>query len=119
MFQFKRLFQKYNRPFQAITEASEGHYDTETGEYIPPGSPTTVDMQGIITQADDDMLNYGDGGSYTVDDIKVLVDTDSYTLHRGQEILVEGERYTVDQLAPYIIYSHFMKVYAKRVSTDA
>src|SRR5699024_9247951 len=118
MFDFKKQFKRFSVPFTAITEATEGYYDTETGEYVPPGEPTEKEMKGIIAQVGDAELRFGEGGTFTYEDKKILLDTDKYKLTHGQKVLIEGDRYQVHQIAPYRIYSHFMKVYVKRVSTD-
>ncbi|SDI15923.1 hypothetical protein SAMN05192534_12365 [Alteribacillus persepolensis] len=117
MFNFKRQFNRYGRTFTAVVEATEGYYDSETGEYVPPGEETEEAMTGIIAQMNNDELRYDEGGTYTFDDRKILIDTDKYTLKRGQQVIIEGDTYQVDQIAPYGLYSHFMKAYVKRVST--
>lgn len=118
MFRFKDQFKRYNRPFIAIEESSDGYYDPETGKYIPPSEPREIEMQGIIAQVGDDDLRHDEGGTLTFEDKKIIVDTDHYRLKYGQEVIIEGEKYKVFQIASHSLYSHFQKVYAKRVSTN-
>ena len=118
MFNFKSQFKRYEKPFIAIVEGKKGGYDLETGKYIPPSEFQEVEMKGIIAQLGDDELRFGEGGTYTFEDRKILIDTDIYNLRRGQEVIIEGDKYRVMEIAPYSLYSHFKKVIVKRVSTS-
>lgn len=118
MFNFKKQFKRYNRPFTAIVEAEKGYYDKETGEYVPAGDPEEVKMKGIILQLNDDDLRFEEGGTLTFEDKKILLDTDHFNLTHKQRIKIEGVGYQVHNIAPYDRYSHFEKVIVKRVSID-
>ncbi|NGP45971.1 hypothetical protein G4V62_13815 [Bacillaceae bacterium SIJ1] len=116
MFNYKRQFKRYGKSFVAVVNGTEGYYDKETGEYVPPQEPKEENMMGIIAQVGDDDLKNDEGGLLTVEDKKILIDTDHYSLHRDQKVVVQGEIYQVRKIAPYSLYSHFMKVYIKRES---
>lgn len=118
MFNFKSQFKRYGKPFIAIVEGQEGGYDPDTGKYIPPSEPQEIEMKGIIAQIGDDELRFDEGGTYTFEDKKILIDTDVYDLRRGQKVIIEGDKYRVMEIAPYSLYSHFKKVIVKRVSTN-
>lgn len=118
MFRFKRQFKRYERPFIAVVEGQPGYYDTETGKYVPPTDSEEIEMRGIIAQLSDDELRYDEGGTYRYDDRKILIDTDVYNLRRGQEVIIEGERYKVMEIASYSLYSHFKKAIIRRVSIN-
>lgn len=118
MFNFKRQFKRYGRAFTAIVEATEGYYDEVTGKYVPPSEPSEENMQAIILQLNDDDLKFDEGGTLTVQDKKILLDTDRYELTHGQKVKIDSNTYQVHRIAPYSLYSHFSKVIVKRVSTD-
>lgn len=118
MFRFKSQFQRYERPFSAIVEGHPGYYDPETGKYVPPTDPQEVEMRGIIAQVGREDLQADEGGLLTFEDKTILVDTDHFRLQAGQEVIINGERYKVLQVADYSMYSHFQKAYAKKVPTN-
>lgn len=118
MFNYKRQFRRYNKPFIAVVDGEEGYYDTETGEYVPPSDSEEKKMEAIILQLNDDDLRFEDGGTLTFKDRKLLIDTDEYSLAHKQKIKINGKGYQVHQIAPYDTYSHFEKVIVKRVSID-
>lgn len=118
MFNFKRLFKKYGKSFIAVVEATEGYYDEETGKYVPPGEPKDEKMWGIILQLNDDDLSFDEGGTLTIEDRKILLDTDKYELTHKQKLKIDSKSYQVHRIAPYGTYSHFSKVIVKRVSID-
>lgn len=118
MFNFKRQLKRYGKPFKAIVEASEGYYDTETGKWVPPGEPKEQDMVGIIAQMNDDDLKYGEGGTFTYEDKKILIDIEEYQLIHNQTVIINDKDYKVLQIADYSTYSNFMKVFVKRVSVN-
>lgn len=116
MFNYKRQFDKYNRPFKAVADGTEGRY--ENGQYIPPTESSPIDMRGIILQLSDDDLQFDEGGTLTRKDRKILLDTDEYALKHNQKVLISDESYRVHNISPYNLYSHFEKVIVKRVSKD-
>lgn len=116
MFNYKKQFERCNRPFIAITQGTEERY--EDGKLIPGTDFKEEEMQGIILQINDDDLRFDEGGTLTYQDRKILIDTDHYTLSHGQFIYIDGEKYQVHDIASYERYSHFEKAIVKRVTTD-
>lgn len=114
MFQFKRLFQKYNRPFKKLVEGHEGYWDTETGLYVPPSEPEQINTEGIILPLNDDELRFDDGGTYTFEDRKIIYEGQ---LQANQTVLINGDEYKVHRMKPHTTYSTFTVYYVKRVTT--
>lgn len=118
MFNYKRQFKRYGKSFTAIVDGQKGYYDQETGKYVPPTEPSEEIMQGIILQLNDDDLSFDEGGTLTIEDRKILIDTDKHSLTHKQKVKIDSKLYQVHRIAPYGMYSHFSKVIVKRVSTD-
>lgn len=118
MFNFKRQLKRYGRPYTIIINGEPGYYDQETGVRVPPSDPMPQEVKGIIAQLSDDDYQYGDGGTLSTLDRKILFDTDEYRLQAGQTVIIDEDAYKVMPLADYSRYSHFGKAIVKRVTRD-
>lgn len=114
MYNFKRLFKKYNKPFIKVVPGTPGYWDTEdTGKWIPPADPEPVETTGIILQLSDDDLRFDEGGTFTFEDKKILYEGE---MSKGQTVIIDGEDYMIDRKKPFKLYSHFTVYYCKRVT---
>lgn len=104
-------FRSFLRPYMIsiyLKEYSEGEY--VDGVWVP-GNDEPVPFQAAVTNFTDDVLQFGEGGTYTTDDEKL------YTykkLKRGQKVIVRDLAYTVTEERDYSFYGRGLRMYVIR-----
>lgn len=91
-----------------LKEQLEGGYID--GVWVP-GKEELVPFRAVVTSFTDDVLQFGEGGTYTTDDEKI------YTykkLERGQKVTVRGLSYTVTEERDYSFYAKGLRMYVIR-----
>lgn len=115
LFNFKRMLKKYGVTLTVIVAGEEGYWDTNTGLYVQSTTPSDVVFSGVWLALNDDELRYDEGGTFTFEDRKIIVDN-SITLTKGQLVKNGEDRFKIDRSKPYDTYSHFTVHYCKRVT---
>ncbi|MEV9641764.1 hypothetical protein ABZ756_13770 [Mammaliicoccus sciuri] len=107
-------FRSFLRPYMITVYLNE-RADGSDGEYVDgvwvPGTDTKTPFRAVITNFTDDILQFGEGGTYSTDDEKL------YTykkLERGQSVTVRKLDYTVMEERDYSFYGKGLRMYVIR-----
>lgn len=104
-------FRSFLRPYMItifLSERSEGSY--VDGVWVP-GKDIKVPFRATVTNFTDDILQLGEGGTYTTDDEKIFT---YKKLERGQSVIVRGLKYTVMEERDYSFYGKGLRMYVIR-----
>lgn len=105
-------FRSYLRPYM-ITIHLVGY--SEEGEYVDGvwvvGEEKNIPFRAVVTSFTDDVLQFGEGGTYTTDDEKIFT---YKKLERGQTIKVRGLSYTLMEERDYSFYGRGLRMYVIR-----
>ncbi|MCL2188431.1 MAG: hypothetical protein FWC16_00770 [Defluviitaleaceae bacterium] len=113
-FDFRELVGELAKPMQVIEETG-GFYDHDNGgEWKPTTQERTVNAAAFnITRRDISGygLNYGEGGTYTTEDIKIYIHE---ALAMGASAIWKGNPYTVSSQIDHSDYAHGLRTYLAR-----
>lgn len=109
-------FRHFLRPFlvtihQIVT--TEGKY--EGGVWVP-GTEERIPFKAAVVPFNDDMLQFGEAGTYTDNDRRVFT---YRKLQDGDKLEIDGERYTVFGERDFSFYGRGLKIYIVRREGDA
>lgn len=103
-------FRSFLRPYMITIYSKE-----RTGGYVDGvwklGIEKDVPFQAAVTNFTDDILQFGEGGTYTTDDEKLFT---FKKLERGQKVIVRELTYTVMEERDYSFYGKGQRMYVIR-----
>jgi len=92
---------------------TEGKY--EGGVWVP-GTEKLIPFSAAIVPFNDDVLQFGEAGTYTDNDRKIFT---YRKLKDGDKILIEEQRYTITGERDFSFYGKGLKVYIGRREGNA
>lgn len=104
-------FRSFLRPYMItvyLVSESDGEY---VGGIWVPGKDKEIPFKAAITNFTDDVLQFGDGGTYNTDDEKVFT---YKKLERGNKVKVRDLDYTVMEERDYSFYGRGLRMYVIR-----
>lgn len=109
-------FSNFIRPYLITIhqiETTEGRY--EGGVWVP-GAEERIPFKAAVVPLNDDMLQFGEAGTYTDNDRRVFT---YRKLKDGDKLEIDGERYTVFGERDFSFYGRGLKIYIVRREGDA
>lgn len=105
---FRSFLRPYMRTMHIKSGAEEGSY--VNGVWIR-GVSEPIPFRAVITSFTDDVLQFGEGGTYTTDDEKLFT---YKRLERSQKVIVHELDYTVLEERDYSFYGKGLRMYVIR-----
>lgn len=114
MFDFSDLLDEFSLPIQVIMPNSgvQGTYSSSTGEWVPPDSPDPINTAGAVIPYSSNEI-YQSGGRLTKSDRQLLINMD---IPLKSIVISSGQKYSVEQVIPYMDYAGFNQYELKWVS---
>lgn len=100
-----------------IVPGKGGHYDNR-GRWVPPGDPEQVRVVATILPMTSLDLQFYEGGTYTTEDVKVLVDG-ATDLPIGTTFEYGGATYEIREPRDYTRVADLRRYVAKRLREGA
>lgn len=114
MHDFRNLVKKHSTLI-TVEEETGGDYDYEDGGKWKPTTKTRELTAAVFNLTTRDIsgttMQYGEGGSYTKEDIKVYIHE---PLADGTKITYKGRKYTVSTELDYADHAHGLRIYVAR-----
>lgn len=111
MMDFTNLLSKHTETITVIIPG-EPYRDWEDGGTWKEGPPTEEEKQAAVFQMGvkglSTQLQYGEGGTYSISDIKVYIQE---RLDKGQKIIWKGKEFTVSEELDYSSHSKDLFIY--------
>lgn len=107
-------FRSFLRPYMRtvyLLKKSDGTDGKYIGGVWAPGKDDLTPFKAAITSFTDDILQYGEGGTYTTDDEKLFT---YKKLSRGQKVIALDKEYTVTEERDYSFYGKGLRMYVIR-----
>jgi len=111
---FNTVFNSFKTAFTAI-EFGEGYYGYEQGGEWVEGEEIPHEVTGIITPLTNDDIRFGEGGTYTRQDIKIHYQGE---LGIGWEVEYRDRRYKILEEKLYDEHANFNEYYARRLEEE-
>lgn len=107
-FNFKRLIRKYSKvPAYEIKE-TDGYTDYSQGGVWIPGTIERILIDGAVVPLSKQELEYGEGGSYSIEDRKLYCYVD---LIKGTKIEHKELPYTIQEKLDYADFDNELRIY--------
>lgn len=105
----------WGKPQTFTLPATEGYYN-DAGRWVPPQEETITAVATILPLTSID-LQYYEGGTYTTEDVKVLVPGE-IQLPIGTRFVKDGTSYEIREPRDYADVADLCRYVAKRLHTE-
>lgn len=100
--QVKRILRKYEIPMYVEGKEESGRWEGPV--WIEPVQGADIPFSGSFHPVSDDDLNFAEGGTFTVNDRKILT---TKKIANGKLVTIKDDKYRVMQQKPHDLYAGF------------